>query len=237
MRTSKTSTSSETQPPSVAGPATPAPNGEEDPAAAAPLSDLFIAATELPNLDERPSVSTKLPQDLFMSDREDFAVAETARPASIAFGHPNDWAMCHPDPHRYRVMLCIKDKKSRKVLPITQSLVKKHPRLQTACRPHVVRHAILLDGPWFLWPAPWYGARYPGDDKHRGPRPAQGRLGKDGVGRTGLGCVQHRAVECLRSPRLGRSGRLGGLLTRGIAPLLLSTGDEPFLRRFLGRGR
>jgi hypothetical protein len=200
---------------------------------------LFIAATELPNIDDRPSVLTELPQDLFMSDREEFAVAETARPAGIAFGHPNDWAMSHSDPQRYRVMLCIKDKKSRKVLPITQSLVRKHPRLQTACRPYVVRQAILLDGAWFLWPAPWPGAReYPGDDKHREAM----RLSREDWVKMvwedqDWGVYNTEPLNVYEHPDWDEAEEFEAFLTRGIAPLLLSTGDEPFLRRFLGKGR
>jgi hypothetical protein len=202
-------------------------------------SDLFMTAAELPNLDGRPSVLTELPKDLFLEGREDFAVAETSRPAGIAFGHPRDWAMCNPN-GLYKVMLCLKDSKNRKVLPITQSLVRKTPRLQTACRPYVIRQAVVLDGPLFLWPAPWPGGRdYPGDDKHR---EAQQAALQDWTKMAWLDIGDWdvfgtETPNAYPHPDWSEAEDFEPFLLRGISPILLSTGDEPYLRRFLGRGR
>jgi hypothetical protein len=201
-------------------------------------SDLFIAATELPNLDGRPSVLTELPKDLFLEGREDFAVAETFRPAGISFGHPRDWALCNPD-GLYRVILCLKDSKNRKILPITQSLVRKTPRLQTACRPYIIRQAIVLDGPFFLWPAPWPGGReYPGDENREAQRAAL----QDWTKMIWLDIADWEVCgtetpNAYPHPDWSEAEDFEPFLLRGISPILLSTGDEPYLRRFLGRGR
>jgi hypothetical protein len=216
-------------------------NGEDLAAGdAARLSDVFIAATALPNLDGRGSVLRELPKDLFIEGREDFAVAEVSRPARISFGHPKDWAMVHPDRSRFKVMLCLKDSKNRKILPITQSLVRKTPRLQTACRPHVIRQAVLLDGPFFLWPAPWPGAReYPGDEKHREAQQAAlhdwTKMAWLDIGDWDV--VATETPNAYPHPDWSEAEDFELFLQRGILPILLSTGDEPYLRRFLGRGR
>jgi hypothetical protein len=213
-------------------------NGEDAaPAAPAPLSDLFIAATELPNIDGRTSVLTELPKDLFMADRQDFAVPQKSKPGSIEFRAPKTWAMVHPDLERYRVMLCLKDKLGRKIFPITQALVREYPKLQVASRPFIVRQAIELDGPWFLWPAPWPGGKeFLGDSMHL---EAQNAAREDWVQMTWLGqdwdvsgTVTLHAYDL---PDWSKAEDFEAFLARGLGPLVLTHATQNlFIRRTLG---
>ena len=206
---------------------------------AAPVSGLYIAATALPNIDGRASVLTELPKDLFMAGRQDFAVKQKSKASGIEFATPKDWAMCHPGEGRYKVMLCIKDKKARKLYPITQSLVQAHPKLQLESRPYIVRQAIALDGPWFLWPAPWIGGReFPGDIAHY---QAQQDSREDWVQMTWTGTDWDVAntdpMFCYAHPDWDRAEDFEAFLQRGLAPITLWTGEEPFIKRFLGKPR
>ena len=133
--------------------------------AASENAEIFLAVSNLPNIDKRANVIDELPKDVFLADRKAFPVEQKAKPGGIELRRPKDWAMCHPDPERYRVLYCLKEKTSSKLHPITQALVNEYPVLQAACRPYIVRQAIELDNPWFLWPCPWPGGArmYPGN--------------------------------------------------------------------------
>jgi hypothetical protein len=198
---------------------------------------LFVAATALPNIDGRKSVLEELPKDLFMADRQDFAVGQKSKASGIDFTHPKDWAMCNPDREQFRVMLCIKDPKARKIYPITQSLVREHPTLQIACRPYIVRQAVILDGPWFLWSAPWPGGReFPGDAAHLD---AQDSAREDWIKMSWNGSdwdvINTDPMFCFDHPDWSKAEDFEAFLLRGIAPILLRLGTEPFIKRFLGR--
>jgi hypothetical protein len=201
-------------------------------------SDLFVAATSLPNIDGRNSVLVDLPKDLFMQERQSFAVGQKPKSADIAFTHPADWAMCHPDPDRFKVMLCVKDKGNRKLYPIVQSLVDEYPRLQVASRPYIVRQAKLLDGPWFLWPAPWPGGReLLGDNAHY---EAQIAAMSDWTLMTWAGhdwdVMGTETPNAYAHPEWDKAEDFELFLNRGLGPIVLLHAEQTlFIRRFLGK--
>jgi hypothetical protein len=204
---------------------------------AKPRSDLYLAVSNLPNIDGRNSVLTELPKELFMADRQDFAVPQKSKPGSIEFRAPKTWVMVHPDPDRYRVMLCLKDKLGRKIFPITQTLVSEHPKLQMASRPYIVRQAIELDGLWFLWPAPWPGGKeFLGDSMHL---EAQNAAREDWVQMTWLGqdwdVSGTVTPNAYAHPDWSKAEDFEAFLTRGLGPIVLTHATQTlFIRRALG---
>jgi hypothetical protein len=201
---------------------------------------LVAAAIDLPNIDGRTSVLDELPADTFLPDRGDYAVGEVSSPRAMEFGHPRDqdWSRCHPDKTRYRKLLCIKDKSSRVLRPITASLVNTSPRLQMAARPHIVRQAKILDGPDFLWAAPWPGGReFPGDQK---ARQAQEESIADWVKIMWIGSdweIIHTDPPNVYEDPEWSDESFDSVLHRGLVPLLLHNLETTFIRRFLGLGR
>jgi hypothetical protein len=129
--------------------------------------DIIAAATSLPNLDGRESVLTEIPKDLFVANREKFAVDEAAPSSGIGpadWGKPSDqdWVNACPDPTLYAILWCIKDKRNRgKVIPVTEGLLTKYSSLKKMARPYIIRPSYVLGARALMWHAPAVGAENP----------------------------------------------------------------------------
>jgi hypothetical protein len=220
----------------------PSSNGAagQEAAAAALAADFVASASVIPNIDGRASVLTDLPNDTFLPDRGDYAVGEVKAPKSMMFGHAKDqdWARCHPDGARFKKMLCIKDKSSRALYPITASLVNSYPRLQVAARPYIIRQAKILDGPEFLWAAPWPSGREVLGDV--GARQAQEDALTDWVRMMWDGNdwdVIHTDPPHVYDDPVWGEESFEDVLRRGLLPLLLHDLTSPFIKKLLGLGK
>jgi hypothetical protein len=130
------------------------------------MEDVIAAANTLPNIDGRETVLTEMPKDLFMPNREQFAVEEGAPSNGLGpadWGRPGDqdWVNACPDPTLYAVLKCIKDKRNRgRVLPVTESLLVTYPSLKRLARPYIIRPAFVLGARALMWYAPTVGGEF-----------------------------------------------------------------------------
>jgi hypothetical protein len=104
-----------------------------------------------------------------------------------------------------------------------------------------VRQAVDLEGNWFLWPAPSFNEReFPGDDKHREAMATarEDWVKMEWVDAKGDWEVYDTSPKFVWDhPQWEEAEEFEPFLNRGLLPLFLHTGEEPFLKRVLGQKR
>jgi hypothetical protein len=148
--------------------ASPLANGADE-AYKTVIDDIDAAVDQL-NIDDRPSVLTELPKDLFVEERA-FTIPDKEIPEEMLFGTPGSQEVvhCHPDPDRKKCVWGIKDQRAKRgqLVLITDGLYKQYPRLRSHCKLYVIRQYVTENGLSGLWPAPLPGQREaPSDQSH-----------------------------------------------------------------------
>jgi hypothetical protein len=136
------------------------------------LADI-TAAKNVPNIDGRASVLEDLPKDLFLEDRDDFAINEQKVVSDeVRFGRgkplSQEIVRCHPT-FRKKAWCLKKERGSGRgdLYLVPESMIRAYPRLKNVCKQYRIRLYVTDEGVIGLWAAPLPGHREaPSDAKH-----------------------------------------------------------------------